>query len=125
MKKNADKTKDVKLGQTIPVEIRYDTIVVEDGTLYIYRDVYERGTNTEENLRRVLQLYGVSLDSLSAEGPAPRGSQADGCRCYGPAGGSIHIRKCKPSGSQGDQQGQERKDHLQHQGKQGGVVSNT
>lgn len=57
-------TKDVKLGQTIPVEIRYDTIVVEDGVLYIYRDVYERGTNTEENLRRVLQLYGVSLDSL-------------------------------------------------------------
>ena len=63
--KEREQTKDVKLGQTIPVEIRYDTIVVEDGVLYIYRDVYERGTNTEENLRRVLQLYGVSLDSLS------------------------------------------------------------
>jgi len=62
--KERDKTKDVKLGKTIPVEIRYDTIVVEDGTLYIYRDVYERGTNTEENLRRVLQLYGVPLDTL-------------------------------------------------------------
>ena len=30
----------------------------------IYRDVYEKGTNTEENLRRVFDAYGVSFDSL-------------------------------------------------------------
>jgi lipoprotein-anchoring transpeptidase ErfK/SrfK len=58
-------TKNVKLEQGIPVELRYETIVVEDGKLKIYRDVYERGTNTEENLRRVLEANGVSLDSLT------------------------------------------------------------
>jgi hypothetical protein len=57
-------TKEVKLEQPIPVELRYETIVVENGTLKIYRDVYEKGTNTEENLRRVLETYGVSFDSL-------------------------------------------------------------
>lgn len=57
-------TKEVKLGQPIPVELRYETIVVENGTLKIFRDVYEQGTNTEENLRKVLETYGVSLDSL-------------------------------------------------------------
>jgi hypothetical protein len=58
-------TKNIKLGQTIPVELRYETLVVEDGKLHVYRDVYERGTNTEENLRRVLETYGVSLESLT------------------------------------------------------------
>jgi lipoprotein-anchoring transpeptidase ErfK/SrfK len=60
-------TKNVKLEQAIPVELRYETIVVEDGKLKIYRDVYERGTNTEENLRRVLEAHGSSLDNLSEQ----------------------------------------------------------
>ncbi|MDQ3713174.1 MAG: L,D-transpeptidase [Acidobacteriota bacterium] len=62
--KQKTETKNVKLDKSIPVELRYETIVVENGKLRIYRDVYERGTNTEENLRRVLDGYGVSLDSL-------------------------------------------------------------
>ena len=62
--KQKTETKNVKLGTAIPVELRYETIVVEDGKLKIFRDVYERGTNTEENLRRVLDAFGVSLDSL-------------------------------------------------------------
>jgi hypothetical protein len=49
----------------MPVELRYETIVVEDGKLKIFRDVYERGTNTEENLRAVLEANGVSFESLS------------------------------------------------------------
>ena len=53
--KDKTETKSVKLSSPIPVELRYDTIVVEDGQLHIYRDVYDRGTNTEENLRNVLQ----------------------------------------------------------------------
>jgi len=67
----ADKTetKETKLNSAIPVELRYETIVVEDGKLKIFRDVYERGTNTEENLRRVLEAAGVSLDNLD---PADR-----------------------------------------------------
>ena len=62
--KQKTETKNVKLDKPIPVELRYETIVVEDGKLKIFRDVYERGTNTEENLRRVLETYGVSLDNL-------------------------------------------------------------
>jgi hypothetical protein len=38
--------------------------VVEDGKLKIYRDVYERGTNTEENLRKVFEIYGVSFEDI-------------------------------------------------------------
>jgi lipoprotein-anchoring transpeptidase ErfK/SrfK len=63
----ADKTdtKNLKLNSPVPVELRYETIVVEDGTLKIFRDVYERGTNTEENLRKVLEAAGASLDNFS------------------------------------------------------------
>lgn len=60
-------TKEVKLRQPVPVELRYETIVVEDGTLKIFRDVYEKGTNTEENLRAALSSYGVDLDSLESQ----------------------------------------------------------
>ncbi|MEK6407892.1 MAG: L,D-transpeptidase [Acidobacteriota bacterium] len=63
--KNKTETKPVKLSKAVPVELRYETITVEDGKLHIYRDVYDRGTNTEENLRNVLQSYGVTLDQLS------------------------------------------------------------
>lgn len=58
-------TETVKLTKTVPVELRYQTITVEDGKLHIYRDVYDRDTNTEGNLRDVLQAYGVTLDQLS------------------------------------------------------------
>ncbi len=64
-KKNRSETKQVKLDQPVPVELRYETIVPEDGKLHIYRDVYDRNTNTEENLRAVLEAQGVSLDDLT------------------------------------------------------------
>jgi lipoprotein-anchoring transpeptidase ErfK/SrfK len=63
--KEKDQTKSVKLSTPVPVELRYETIVVEDGKVHIYRDVYELGTNTEENLRKVLSQFGVSFDELS------------------------------------------------------------
>jgi lipoprotein-anchoring transpeptidase ErfK/SrfK len=62
---NKTETREAKLAAPVPVELRYETITVEDGKLHIYRDVYDRDTNTEENLRAVLQAYGVSLDQLS------------------------------------------------------------
>lgn len=65
--KKPDKTQNVKLAASVPVELRYETIVVEDGRLHIYRDVYDKGTNTEENLRRVLEVYGVKLEDLSEQ----------------------------------------------------------
>ncbi|HZT59206.1 MAG TPA: L,D-transpeptidase family protein [Pyrinomonadaceae bacterium] len=61
------RTEVVKLGAPVPVELRYETIVVEDGRLHVYRDVYDRGTNTEGNLRKVLAVYGVKLEDLSAQ----------------------------------------------------------
>jgi lipoprotein-anchoring transpeptidase ErfK/SrfK len=63
--KNKDETKNVPLANPVAVELRYETIVVEDGKVNVYRDVYERGTNTEENLQRVLSAFGVSMDQLS------------------------------------------------------------
>jgi lipoprotein-anchoring transpeptidase ErfK/SrfK len=62
-----DKTQNVKLSAPVPVELRYETIVVEDGKLHVYRDVYDKGTNTEENLRRVLEVYGVKLEDLNEQ----------------------------------------------------------
>ncbi|MCP9495027.1 MAG: L,D-transpeptidase [Pyrinomonadaceae bacterium MAG19_C2-C3] len=67
IQKDKTKTKNVKLDQPVLVELRYETIVVEDGKLKIYRDVYDRDTNTEEHLRRVLDHYGVAFDSLAPE----------------------------------------------------------
>jgi lipoprotein-anchoring transpeptidase ErfK/SrfK len=61
------KTKSVKLENVIPVELRYETIVLEDGKLHIYKDVYAQHTNTEENLRRVLEANGARLEDLSEE----------------------------------------------------------
>ena len=66
-KKDRTVTKEVQVNEPVPVELRYETIVVEDGKLRIFRDVYEHGTNTEENLNRVLEAHGVSLASFTPD----------------------------------------------------------
>jgi lipoprotein-anchoring transpeptidase ErfK/SrfK len=58
-------TRQVKLSKAVPVELRYETIVVEDGKLHIYRDVYDQDANTEENLRAVLEANRVNLEDLT------------------------------------------------------------
>jgi len=65
--KDKTRTHAVKLGQAVPVELRYETIVVEDGKLHIYRDVYDQDTNTEENLRAVLRANGIEFEDLSEQ----------------------------------------------------------
>lgn len=65
--KDKTKTETLKLGAAVPVELRYETIVVEDGKLHIYRDVYDQGTNTEANLQAVLSANGVQFESLSED----------------------------------------------------------
>jgi hypothetical protein len=65
--KDKERTQTVKLNQTVPVELRYETIVLEDGKLHIYKDVYAQDTNTEENLRKVLSAQGVRLEDLSEQ----------------------------------------------------------
>jgi lipoprotein-anchoring transpeptidase ErfK/SrfK len=66
VKKGGD-TKNVKLSEPIPVELRYETITVDDGRLHVYRDVYDRKTNTEAHLSAVLAAYDVSLEDLSEQ----------------------------------------------------------
>jgi hypothetical protein len=48
----------------VPVEITYDTQVVEAGRLHIYPDVYDRQTNTVANLRAELESSGVDSSRL-------------------------------------------------------------
>jgi lipoprotein-anchoring transpeptidase ErfK/SrfK len=64
--RKAGKTKSIKLANRVPVDLRYETIVAENGVLNIYRDVYERGTNTLENAKSILKLYGVDYNKLTA-----------------------------------------------------------
>ena len=65
--RNRTRTQAVKLERPVPVELRYETIVIQDGQLHIYRDVYNKNTNTEENLRAAFEANGVSFDSLSED----------------------------------------------------------
>jgi len=54
----------VSLDQPIPVDINYDTEVVEGGTLYLYPDVYKRDTATVRRLRDELNANGVDASRL-------------------------------------------------------------
>ena len=62
-----EQTQTVKLNETVPVELRYETIVLEDGKLHIYKDVYAQETNTEENVRSVLEAHGTRFEDLSEQ----------------------------------------------------------
>ena len=62
--KRTKETFTAELEPVIPVEITYDTLVVEAGKLRIYPDVYERKTNTVANLRAELKSSGVEEADL-------------------------------------------------------------
>ncbi|HYE13609.1 MAG TPA: L,D-transpeptidase [Pyrinomonadaceae bacterium] len=53
-----------QLPEPVPVDINYDTLVVENGVLHIYPDVYDRRTNTVARLRAELESSGVSASAL-------------------------------------------------------------
>jgi len=65
--KKRTRTQVVKLSKIVPVELRYETIVIQDGQLHVYRDVYNKNTNTDENLRAVFEANGIAFDTLSEE----------------------------------------------------------
>ena len=65
--KNRTRTRVIKFSKPVPVELRYETIVIQDGQLHVYRDVYNKNTNTEENLRAVFEANGISFDTLTEE----------------------------------------------------------
>ncbi len=58
------KTKWKRLQKPVPVELRYETIVAEDGKLVIYKDVYTRGTNTVAYAQKVLTAHGLDYETL-------------------------------------------------------------
>lgn len=60
-------TNNYKLSKPVPVELRYETVVAEAGGLRVFRDVYERGTNTLETARAVLEAAGTSYDKLTPQ----------------------------------------------------------
>ncbi|MFN2453290.1 MAG: L,D-transpeptidase [Pyrinomonadaceae bacterium] len=100
--KDKTETKNVKLNSAVPVELRYETLVVEDGKLHVYRDVYDKGTNTEANLRAVLDSYGASFDQLSEQERAQAlnalkqmSRDANG----NPTGGAGNAKTDAPSGN--------------------------
>lgn len=55
----------VRLKDPVPVDINYDTLVVEEGVLHIYPDVYGRGTNRPALLRSKLQAANVDVSQLN------------------------------------------------------------
>jgi lipoprotein-anchoring transpeptidase ErfK/SrfK len=57
----------IELNEEVPVDINYDTMVVENGVLTIYPDVYERNANTSENLRAELRAFDVEVSNLGDE----------------------------------------------------------
>ena len=54
----------VRLDEPVPMDINYDTLVVEDGVLHIYPDVYGRGTNRPSQLRAELQAANIDVSNL-------------------------------------------------------------
>ncbi|WP_374949182.1 L,D-transpeptidase [Mucilaginibacter sp.] len=65
--KSKGKTQSIKLPTPVPVDLRYETIVAQNGSLHIYRDVYERGTNTIETAKQILDAYNVNYDKLTQQ----------------------------------------------------------
>lgn len=55
----------VRLEEPVPVDINYDTLVVEGGILHIYPDVYDRRMNVPARLRNELTLSGVDVSNLN------------------------------------------------------------
>ncbi len=55
----------VRLDNPVPVDINYDTLVVEAGVLHIYPDVYGRGTNRAAKLRAKLLAANVDVKTLN------------------------------------------------------------
>jgi murein L,D-transpeptidase YcbB/YkuD len=62
--KRSFRTVVVTLEEPVPVDINYDTLVVEGGLLHIYPDVYARGLNRPWRLREELEANGVNVSML-------------------------------------------------------------
>ncbi len=59
------KTLVAEIDPELTVEITYDTIVVENGSLHVYPDVYQRKSNTVATVRAELRSSGVDDSGLN------------------------------------------------------------
>lgn len=96
--KRDKKTVLVPLATPVTVEITYDTIVVENGRLNVYSDVYEKKKNTIENIRTELRTSGVD-DSLVTDREITRIiSMAKGKRKYSALVSDLEAGKATSRG---------------------------
>jgi hypothetical protein len=65
--KRSSRTLVARLDEPVPVEINYDTLVVEEGVLHIYPDVYGRRLNVPQRLRAELESSGVDVSNLDEQ----------------------------------------------------------
>lgn len=65
--KRSSRTLVVHLDEPVPVDINYDTLVVEAGVLHVYPDVYDRVPRRSTRLRAELLAANVAESSLSEE----------------------------------------------------------
>jgi hypothetical protein len=63
--KRTKKTVIAELDKPVPVEITYDTMVVEGGVLHIYPDIYDRRKNNLEILREELKANDIDEEEIS------------------------------------------------------------
>lgn len=96
--KRNKKTLLVPLETPVIVEITYDTIIVENGRLNVYPDVYEKRMNTIENIRTELRTSGID-DSLVTDREITRIiSMAKGKRKYSALVGDLEAGKATSRG---------------------------
>lgn len=96
--KRNKKTVLVPLETPVIVEITYDTIVVENGRLNVYPDVYQKKMNTIENVRSELRTSGID-DSLVTDKEITRIiSLAKGKQKYSALVGDLEAGKATSRG---------------------------
>ncbi len=88
----------LSLETPVIVEITYDTIVVENGRLNVYPDVYQKKMNTVENVRAELRTSGID-DSLVTDKEITRIiSLAKGKQKYSALVGDLEAGKATSRG---------------------------
>lgn len=63
--KRNSRTYVVRLDNPVPMDINYDTLVIEEGVLHVYPDVYGRGTNRPSKLRAKLEAAKIDTTNVN------------------------------------------------------------
>jgi lipoprotein-anchoring transpeptidase ErfK/SrfK len=93
-----DQRKDIAFKKPIPVDISYDTAVVEGGTLHLYPDVYDKGTATVENVRQELAESGVDSAQVDDQTLAEMLKRVDRSKAFVVAVSDVKAGKALQAG---------------------------